>query len=331
VRKGPAIALIAAMLAASHARADEAEPIRLEWVADAGCPTADDFWTSLAERTDRMRRAGDEAARVFHVELHASGTRFDGSLRITDVDATTSSRRASAATCEGAAEALAFFAALAIDPNAHERRPIVPRTEPATRPVAPEPITPPRRPRRHTPPPTPSSWIVRAAFGAGPGLLLGVLPSARIEAVGAIAVDASKSAWWAPGARLSVLHASSGSIATTSGDYAIAWTVAALDLCALRVGTPSIEARLCASGELGAIHGEGFAVDVPAAQTHVWGALGGAARGRVLVSRVIGLELRAALLGPLVRDRFHFADGATVHEVPPLGARLEGALFFVLP
>jgi hypothetical protein len=338
VRKGPAIVAIAAFLAASWARssrADDAEPIRVEWVADPGCPTADDFWRSLSERTERVRRAGDEASRVFHIELHAkAAARFDGSLRVTDMDASTSSRVVSSATCDSAAEALAFFAALAIDPNAHERRPIAAHaTSPPSPPVVrEEPRASRPRPRAVRPPPaSPSSWIVDVALGIGAGVILGVLPSARVLLSSAsVTIDASKGrALLAPGFRLSVAHASSGAVGAAAGDYAIAWTVAALDACALRAGASIFEGRLCATGEVGEIHGEGFEVAAPISQTRAWGAIGGAARGRVRLLRVLAVELRAALLAPVVRDRFFFADGATVHEIAPLGARIDLALLAV--
>src|SRR5882672_6807655 len=115
-----------AVAAPPDGRAAE-EPIRLEYRPAAGCPSNDALVSNLRASTTRFRFAGEgEPARSFAIDAEqkpgapgAAGTsKYAGRLTIRDVSGQTAVREVSGATCAEAVAALAFVAALAIDPNA---------------------------------------------------------------------------------------------------------------------------------------------------------------------------------------------------------------------
>ncbi len=108
-----------------RARAD-VEPIRIEYRADAGCPSESEFRRQVFSRTASARLANaGEPGRTFAIELHQGARGATGSLVIREQDGATVARRVNGKNCRDIAMVLALASALAIDPRAE----LAPREE----------------------------------------------------------------------------------------------------------------------------------------------------------------------------------------------------------
>lgn len=88
-------------------------------VAPVSCPNSESFAKGVSTRTHLARRVdSEEAELMLDVTISADGDRSRGVLRMTSRDGQISSREVVAPSCEAVTDALAFVAALAIDPNA---------------------------------------------------------------------------------------------------------------------------------------------------------------------------------------------------------------------
>ena len=183
-RKGFASSALATLVmggAACVARvalgAGATEPIRIEYHAEAGCPSADDFNAQVFRRTTSARLAtSEDLARTFVVSIARRGGSLVGSLVVRQADGTTESREVAGPDCGEVATVLALATALAIDPQAS----LAPAPEPSAKP--PEPVKPPEPHPEVTSEPAepaqPSDFERPAHFSAslGPTLEGGVTP-----------------------------------------------------------------------------------------------------------------------------------------------------------
>lgn len=107
---GPAL-----VLAASTAGA---EPVRIRYGSEPGCPSESAFESLVRGHTARAEFASG-AARSFEVVLERQGPRWGGTLRVrTAGESRASVRYLEGDSCDEVAAGLALVAALAIDPNA---------------------------------------------------------------------------------------------------------------------------------------------------------------------------------------------------------------------
>src|SRR5690349_8904300 len=115
-----------AMLGAEHqARADEpVEPIRVQLSTRQGCGNEGELLRAVLARTARARAAQpSEAARILRMEITSDDAqrKLVGELSIIDPAApheSSEKRSISSDSCRELLDALALFAALAVDPEA---------------------------------------------------------------------------------------------------------------------------------------------------------------------------------------------------------------------
>lgn len=265
--------------------AGETEPIRIEYHAELGCPSADDFNAQVFRRTTSARLAtSGDFARTFVVNIARHGGSLVGSLVVRQADGTTESREVAGPDCREVATVLALATALAIDPKAS----LAP--EPATAPEkAPEP--PPRAPELR-PSPEPSepsepsgpeanaSWIV----ALGPTLEGGVTPGAAYGgSVGfgwrAAQADDPVSAL---GVDLTFLRSPKHAVGSASSSFQLVY--AQPTLCSVVLAWQAVSGIApCIGGEIGAVTGWG--ADLPHATT----------RSRAWVAFDLGLRVHQAL------------------------------------
>ncbi|MEJ7731194.1 MAG: hypothetical protein WKG00_18510 [Polyangiaceae bacterium] len=347
------VVVVAALAAVSVlprlARADDAEPIRIELQAHAGCPDAAAFTGEIRARTARARVAAEsESARTFSVRIEPAGKGSRGKLTIRSLDGQSSIREVSGKTCAEVTSALALISALAIDPRAS--------TAATPPPVPPGPVGPTGPPP--TPPPTGPAPLSGAA---PPGALLSAMPgdlapplalplpiaaeqapepiarwrfSVGQEIVGlagpskgmsqglSLYLDATRAdpGFWAPSLRVSLTRASSGIVPTSAGDASFRLTSLRGDFCPLRLGPDDIAVRLCATGEAGALEGYGFVYAV-----RPWFTIGGLGRLQWVMLDFLQLDVFGGLNLPLIRHKFYFPTvddpdvHVPIHEVPWAG------------
>ncbi len=334
----PTLALGCVLLAGAPARALAAggkEPTRIEYHAPDGCPGAADFEAGVFGRTALARRAEPgERARTFVVSIRKTD-RFVGTLRVRELDGSTSRRQVATRTCRDTAEALELFTALAIDPNAQAllSAPAATTTpSPGSPPAAPAPppvrkrgaVVPPRTPRSARPRRTGPPWRLRVAAGTGAGVAAGIAPSPMGNVPLFVDLDAVRGdAVWVPGVRVALSFGQGATPVAPTGGFVLRWVAATVLLCGVRLATGAFEVRVCAAGEAGSLRAASFVVAQPVAIERPWLGLGGALRAAVRLAGRLRLGASAALVAPLFHDRIFLSPGLLAYEVPSVGGRLD--------
>ena len=299
---------------------DATEPIRVEYRAPASCPDADSFTASMRARTDRPRPAvPGEAARTFVVSITTTGPSFAGRLLIRDPDGAEGSRTVRGETCDEVVEALALFAALAVDPLAS--------TSP--RPVPPAPRSAPaaessRVPERPAPPSAPAPRETRWVWSAGADaeIATGVAPTPLASIDALLAVTRERRGAWSPAARLALGGTRDSLLGADQTLTSYAWAHATLSVTPTEWALAEVLAfRPWISVEGGVIDAAGRAVHDPQEQVVPWAAL--ELSGEITFRIVRGVFLRAegGIVTTLHRYRFYLGPDSTLYIEPPVGAR----------
>ncbi len=281
--------------------------------APGGCGSA----VVLRERFEarvpelRMRFEKDTAVR-FTIEETPSAVR--ARLLILLDEGGELSRTIEAENCDAAIEAIAFIAAVALDPGADD--PLKLRTEDR---LIPDKETP-REVDQPAPPRQPArkrfwtaSAFARANLGQAPDFIWG----------GGLGIEnaADGSGLWAPSARLIAGHSRRGGFEREYGTARFDLTSVALDLCPSQTQGEIFRLQLCGTLEGGVLRAEGRDTYLPARSVRPWAGLGPSAAAEILILAPVRLSYRGAAIFPLIRDSFRFQE-TIFHEVPPVALEL---------
>lgn len=312
------------MSTAPTAEAREQEPIRLEYVADSGCPSGTEFERMVFARTHSARPALEgEQARLFTVTLQRREQSISGSLTVRDGDQTLV-RQVNGHHCGELASVLALATALAIDPSAEllpEAAPEVTPSEPPTPEPSPPPSStsspsPPQRPEDTTPlpfdppdalPSPPSEKVVQV--GLGPRLDWAATP---YPAVGpSLALEyGTKEPSWTLGLAASLLFTAGTEVASARADFRL--FTASLNACGLIFRWQDrISAGPCLHLDVGDVYATSSNIPFQKAVHRVWSTLG---LHLAIVSRLSDEWGLALNIGPnlvLTQYRFEFDDPNT--------------------
>ncbi|WP_394829408.1 hypothetical protein [Pendulispora albinea] len=322
-----AIALAGALLAWSAARAVRAdephEPVILSYRAPAACPKESEFLAEVRQRTTRLRepRPG-EPSRRFSVAITLSKP-ARGRLEIRDSDGGRSRRVVEGDNCSEVASALALMVAIAVDPTVTMKPLAAPEQAPAPAPVMSEPPAPakvpppvmPARPRK--PPPPPKRRVFTAALAAEGALAAGVAPG--------VLWGAGLTATWTaplapePSVRFAVTYLTGASTNVEDAGAGFSRLAITLDGCAVRARFGPVSLFPCARLTAGALRAEGEHIARATREVRPWVAVGPSPRARWNVHRGLFVELGAAVMIPLKRDRFFFQPDATIYRAAPVG------------
>lgn len=333
----PALAPVASVALWSgdaHA-ADVTEPIRIEYHAEPGCPSADEFNAQVFRRTSSARLAtSGDVARTFIVGIERRANGLAGSLVIRQADGTTESRQVVGPECGEVATVLALATALAIDPQASLTADPV-----DVPPVTPEPPPPPlKKPESEagtlggaSPPPSEDDTSARWIVALGPTVEAAIAP--RVAFGGTVEL-----AWRAPGGgavssaglELTYLGTSTYHSGTTASTFNYMYARPSLCSVALRWQAESGIAP-CLASELGAVTGSGTNVPSGSTRTRIWATVDVGLRLFQTLGPQWFVELEGGVVLPITRYRYVFLDPNTpVYSVPSaaslaslrLGARL---------
>lgn len=311
------------------------EPIRIEYHAETGCPSAEEFNAQVFRRTSSARLAtGGDTARTFIVGIERRANGLTGSLVIRQADGTSESREVVGPDCGEVATVLALATALAIDPQASlttldtpattTENPPPPLERPGSKPGTPGESTAQAPPE---PDDTAAPWLV----ALGPTLEAAVAP--RIAYGGTVEL-----AWHAPaggalsaaGLELTYLGTPTHHTGTTSSTFSYVFARPSLCSIALRWQAQSGIAP-CLGSELGAVTGSGTGVPYGSTRTRIWSTVDLGLRLFQTLGQQWFFELEGSLVLPITRYQFVFVDPNTpVYSVPSaasaaslrLGARL---------
>jgi hypothetical protein len=328
-----ALATLAATGAACVARtalaAGATEPIRIEYHAEAGCPSADDFNAQVFRRTTSARLAtSGDFARTFVVTIGRRGGSLVGSLVVRQADGTTESREVAGPDCGEVATVLALATALAIDPQAS----LAPAAEPtpSEKPPAPPPPPPPEVTAEPAEPSEPSGLERLAPWLAslGPTLEGGVTPR--------IAYGGSAGFGWraahagepvsALGVELTFLRAAKHPVgappaATGSGSASFQLVYAAPTLCSVVLAWHDISGIApCVGAELGAVTGWGAGLPHSSTRSRAWVAFELGLRLHQALGTTWFVEGDVSAVLPVTRWTYVFREPDTeIFEVPSAG------------
>ncbi len=309
---------------ASQASAQAAQQvIRASFAAESGCGDRDVLEERFEARVPELQMTFRNDAPVqFSIERRKSGAR--ARLLILLSEGGELSRTIETESCESAVEAIAFIAAVALDPGADD-----PLRLRSTSRLLPETATTRQaseaKPDQKTsePPPSTSDRFWTAALygsaesGAGPDFLFG----------GGFSLESAsgESSLWAPSARLLVTHNRRGKFTEALGTAHFELTIASLDLCPSQTMGDIFRLQVCATMEGGILRAEGRDTFRPTTSDRPWAAFGLGATSEILLAGPVGLSYRGAAVFPVVRDTFQF--GTTIfHEIPPVALDLSAGI-----
>jgi hypothetical protein len=348
-RRGAAAALLfsATCLSAAPTRGQSGEPVRLEFTAPPGCPTASDFRAQVEARATRFQPAGAPfAARSFAVSIATDAQGARGTVVIREIDGREAIRVVPGEDCGEVTAALALVVAVAIDADA--------RTEPVASPLRLEPPLPPSfmSPLMRPPPliaagPSPDLSRGRAPaarFRLAGGTHLGVTGAVAPEAMAGLQLFADVTRFadqgFTPTLRLSFERGQSGLTTTAIGRAQFTWTAGRIEACpgtwpraALSpsaAGPVRFGASPCALFDAGALTAEGSRTTDAATETRPWLAPGALGRLQLSLFDTLLLEAEIGVTFPLVEYRYYFGPTTTVFTVPraaPLGGLGLGVRF----
>jgi hypothetical protein len=318
--------VVGALCFARLAGAREAtEPIRIEYRAEAGCPSADEFNDQVFRRTASARLAtSGELSRTFVVSIERHGSGLQGSLVVRQADGTTESREVAGPECSEVAKVLALATALAIDPEASlapNPEPSAPRPEPAA-PVVPEHAETTRAPHETSGEPSAHAWVVTL----GPVIEAAITP--RPAYGGSVGVG-----WRAPhglgalsaaGVDVTYLRAPTHAVGTAAASFQFLYARPAL--CAVSLDW-QLESGIapCLSAEIGAVTGAGSNITHASTRSRVWATVDPALELHQALGAGFFAEAVLAAVLPVTRYQYVFREPTThVYTVP--GAAVYGAL-----
>jgi hypothetical protein len=152
--------------------------------------------------------------------------------------------------------------------------------------------------------------VFSAAAGANGQVVSGPTPNALVTVPLFLELTRS-SASWGQSARLRFERGSGSSDqAGASADFT--WTVVNVDLCPVVALSGTLRGDACVRTDVGALDAAGVGVVPTRTTSRPWVSLGAVARGRWEFTAPFFLEAEAAMLLPLVRDRFFVEPDTTV-------------------
>ena len=325
---------------ASGAPTDAAtEPIRIIYSAPPSCPDDAFFFGQIRARTNRVRRDDDVVgARQVMVTVTASPTGVRGHLELRAANSETSVREVSGRQCEQVVSALAFVAAMGIDPQAsllplggapapdeltrdgasvEQLPPAVPRPDQPSLPpqtgAASTPAPPQREQARATPRPaleTRNAVQWSSMIGVDASSLVNLLPApAWGGRVWFELHQRSATKLLSPSGRVSLGGFATVSHALGPGKAQFQLATARFDGCPVHWPVRSVwQVEPCATLEAGALFGQGAWVASPSANATTHFAAGLLGRSSLAVSSRFRVELEVALVAPIARVRLVFDD-----------------------
>lgn len=317
-------ALALGLALSAHAAAAEPQPYRIEYTAPDGCSSRETFVRELTERTPLVREASDgEAAASYVVVLERHPTNLTGELVLRELDGRETRRALRGKTCDEVVSALAFIAAILVDPTALSRT----RTE-APRPAP--PASAPPRPDERAPSRT---GTFRFSAGAGASLETAVSPDPAFGPYAELSVERGTHAARGLSAGVAFHRIASGPYRTRAGSATFTWTAGRAWLCPLSLPASGVFSFApCGEVESGTLVADGDETVNEKTVVRPWLAFGPLARLELRPTSFLSLTLDGmAVFTPLSHPTFYFAPNIEVFSVPMVGFASRAGIRAILP
>jgi hypothetical protein len=296
----------------------------IEYDAPRECPTAAAFAAQIAARTPAYRGGTDDPRLRVAIDVSASGVR---GRMILGRGGQQTEREVEGERCTDVVAALAFIAAILLDPDADARPFPPPAAEDRARRVEPA-ATPPTR-QEAEPRSRPSRW--RVFMGTELGVSGAAAPSLVLGPRWFAGVTRAEGGNWLSSMRFSASRSQSETTAQPlsrplEGQRFMAtatatFTLSALraDGCALRLGRPELSVEPCLFFEGGILRASGNHPAISRSERLAWFSLGALARKSWVLWDTLVLEANAGALVPLKTYRTMVGSEDPVYENPPVG------------
>lgn len=320
------VCLLAALIPLSWAPPSRAEPVLVRVTAVGPCADANELASALSARSSRVR-IDARAANDVHLQTEATEGGARGTLVLSQAGAEPRTRTLEAPSCVELVNALAFVAAVALDPSATPPAPARPSSDPPDEALAPPaPAAAPSPPRAA--PVAPARPTQTGSRTGAPrrvrfeGALHGLASARGVDGLaagagvdGGIAIGAS-----ARPASLRVgFDGETALLRAAPASGRATWIVGSAEACAPGWARGALSAAPCLAVGVGQLTVRPRDVDRGAASSRLWAELGAGARLTMRLGAspwVVELTPRAEL--PLTRDRFLVAGVGTLYRTPPL-------------
>jgi hypothetical protein len=307
----------------SAAEDAEALAVAVTYSVPPGCPDVSAFKREISHRTQRFAEdSSGSPSFVLVVSVEARDTDFGGTLDVVDPSGEHSTRSLVGNTCAEVTDALAFMAALAIDPMAlsggqpmQPTPPSAPVGAPSAAPSESASQPPPASPGAGQPAlvvPRERSGASRPwEFGLGGGIDIssGVTPDVLFGPRGFLEATSPFSGIVGVSLRLGFERATRSNIESTSGAASFTWTFGTVDACPLRWTSGPFALLPCVRLEAGELVGTGDVTNGLTAKQG-WLAIDALGRARWTPIRHLSVELEGGGRVPTIRHTFEFTTPA---------------------
>lgn len=314
-------------LTLAGAAAAEPQPYRIDYAAPERCSSRETFVRELVARTPRVRVAqdGDRAA-TYAVALSSASSGMIGELVLRELDGRETRRALRGATCDEVVRALAFIAAILVDPEAMARVP-----------GAPLPVLPRRAPLASQPSersPEPRSRArFRAGASAGASLETSVSPKTAFGPFAELFVERESDGARGLSFGAAFHRVTAPSTRTRAGRADFSWTAGRAWLCPLSLPSRgAFSFAPCGEAEAGVLTVKGSDTVDPKPVRRPWLAFGPLGRLELRPTRSLSITLDGILvLTPLSHPTFYFAPDIDVFSVPVVGFASRAGIRAILP
>jgi hypothetical protein len=319
-------ALAFGLLLAGHTAA-EPQPYRVDYTAPGGCSSRDAFIGELMARTPLVRGAGDgESAATYAVTVGRHGSGMIGELVLRERDGRETRRALRGSSCDEVVRALAFIAAILVDPDAVSRVPGEPALARAALVVPPPPSTE-RAPSSH--------GETRFRFGAAAGASVETTVSPETAFGPYAELFAERETHGARGLSFGAAfhRVQAPSVRTRAGRADFTWTAGRGWFCPLSLPSRGIFSFMpCAEVEAGALQAKGSDTIDRKTVVRPWVAFGPLARLELRPTRFLSITLDGmAVFTPISHPTFYFSPDIEVFSVPVVGFASRAGIRAILP
>jgi hypothetical protein len=321
-------ALVFGLFLAGHAAAAEPQPYRIEYTAPGECSSRDTFVRELVGRTPLVRVSDETTpSAAYIVTLSPRANDLMGELVLRELDGRETRRALRGKTCDEVVSALAFIAAILVDPESVSRTP----TE-APRPAPSRPLAPMLEGSESS---ASSGDGGRFRFGAGAGASLETTVSPDIAFGPFAELVAERTRDGARGLSLGLAfhRVNAPSVLTAAGRAHFTWTAARGWFCPLRLPSHGIFSFVpCGAVEGGTLMAEGKETIDEKTVVRPWLAFGPLARLELWPARFLAITLDGmAVFTPISQPTFFFSPDIEVFSVPVVGFASRAGIRAILP
>ena len=297
------------------ARANDAQPIRLEYRAPSSCPDEAALFSRIRARVEVRRASATEPVPTFGITLADEGQRIIGRIASMSERREPTSREVSGTDCSDVVDAVALIVSMAISPSAAVRDGVSAQA--------------PEDPMRDTGQATKTNEPV-AAIDERPRLRLlgsaqgeatfGYVPTALLGAGVRLQLFRTSEYLGGPAVALGFVATESTERSLPQGQATLSFNVGELFLCPTSFAVlASVHVLPCGRVDIGQVRAEGTGIPNPRNEKLLWSSVGALGQIAIVPVKPLVIDAQASILFPLTPYEFIFEPNSVIYEAPRVG------------